>query len=67
MQKCSIALCLVPAQQSLLPPMVGFVGPEARVLPESSYVIFHLSTTRNPDQADDQPFILHVPGINGVS
>jgi hypothetical protein len=37
MQKCSIALCLVPMQQSLLPPMVVFVGGQARVLSVLSY------------------------------
>jgi hypothetical protein len=26
---------------------------------------FYFSTTRNPDQAD-QPYILHIPGINGI-
>ncbi len=47
--------------------MVGFVGPQARVLPVSFYVgnqaTFHLSTTRNPNQSWDQPCILHIPGI----
>jgi len=35
MQKRSMALCLVPMQQSLLPPMVGFVGGQARMLSAS--------------------------------
>jgi hypothetical protein len=38
MQKCSIALCLVPLQPALLPPMVGFIGLQASVLLVSSYV-----------------------------
>jgi hypothetical protein len=38
MQKGAIAQCLVPLQPSLLPPMAGFVGHQARVLPLSSYV-----------------------------
>jgi len=41
--------------------MAGFVGPQARVHPAR----FYFSTTRNPDQAD-QPYILHIPGINGI-
>jgi diadenosine tetraphosphatase ApaH/serine/threonine PP2A family protein phosphatase len=44
----------------------GLTGPQARALPVSSYIwnpgTFPLSTTRNPDQAD-QPCILHIPGI----
>ncbi len=27
---------------------------------------FHLPTTRNPDEADNQPCILHIPGINAI-
>ncbi len=69
MQKCSIALCLVPLQLSLLPPLAGLVGPQARELPVSSCVwnpdTFHLSTTRDSHQSD-QPCILHIPGINGI-
>jgi hypothetical protein len=68
-KKCSIAMCFVPLQLSLLPPMAGFVSPQARVLPVSSCVwnldTFHLSTTRNPDQAD-QPCIFHIPDIIGI-
>ncbi len=77
MQKCSIALCLVPLQPCLLPPMVGFVGTQAKVLRVSSYVrnldTFHLSTTRNPDQTDQstsykktkilQDVVKHCPGF----
>ncbi len=66
-KKCSITLCLVPLQLSVLPPVVGFIGPQ--VLPMSSCVqnpdTFHSSTTRNPDQAD-QPCIFHILGINGI-
>ncbi len=66
-KKCAIALCLVPLQPSLLPPMVRFVGPQARVLPVSFYVgnqaTFHLSTTRNPNQAE----ISHVFSTSQVS
>ncbi len=55
-KKCSIALCLVPLQLSVLPPMAAFIGPQ--VLPMSSCV-------QNPDQAD-QSCILHILGINGI-
>jgi hypothetical protein len=66
--KISISLCLVPSQPCLFPPMVGFVSPQARVLVSSCVWNpdnFHLSTTRNPDQAH-QPCILHIPGISGI-
>jgi len=60
---------LVPLQPSLLAPMVSFVRTQARVLSVSSYVwnssAFHLSRTRNPDQAD-QPCTPHIPGINSI-
>jgi hypothetical protein len=50
--------------------LVGFVSPQARVLPMSSCgwnpEIFRLSTTRNPDQADQPYCIHHIPGINGI-
>jgi hypothetical protein len=70
MQKCSIALCLVPLRPSLLPFMVSSVSAQARVLPVSSYVwnagTFHLSTTRDPEDQADQKCLLHVWGINGI-
>jgi hypothetical protein len=70
MQKCSIALCLVPLRPSLLPLMVSSVGPQARVLPVSSYVwnagTFHLSITRDPEDQADQTCLLHIWGINGI-
>jgi hypothetical protein len=66
---CWITLYLVPLQLCLLPPMVSFIGPQPKVLPMCSCVwnldTLHLSTTRNPDQAD-QPCILHIPGINDI-
>jgi hypothetical protein len=44
--------------------------PKPECFPLSSYVwdlnTVHLSTTRNPDQAD-QPCIVHIPGINRVT
>jgi uncharacterized Tic20 family protein len=47
---CNSALGLVPLQPSLLPPMVGFISSQARVLLLCPYVwnlgIFHLSTTK---------------------
>jgi len=56
-------------QPSLLPPMAGFVGPQAKLILVSSYVwnpgTFNFSKIRNPNQAD-QPCILHNPGINGI-
>jgi hypothetical protein len=62
-------LCLVLLQRSQLPPMAGFIDPQAQLLPMSSCVwnldTFRLSTTRNADQAD-QPCILHIPGMNGI-
>jgi len=64
MQKGSIVQFLVPLQQSLLPPMVGFIDPQAKVILVSSYVwnlgTFHLSTTRNPNQGN-QSCILQQP------
>jgi len=36
MEKGSIALCPVPFQPSLLPPMAGFISLQARELPMSS-------------------------------
>jgi hypothetical protein len=58
--------CMVPGAIGTIS---GFISPQARVIPMSSYV-WHLgtsclSTTRILNQAD-QPGILHIPGINGV-
>jgi hypothetical protein len=62
-------LCLVLLQRSQLPPMAGFIGPQAKMLPVSPCVwnldTFRLSTTRNADQAD-QPCVLRIPGMNGI-
>jgi hypothetical protein len=65
MQKCSIALCLVPKQPYLLPHMVGFFGPQARVLQMCDLDTFHLPTISNPDQSD-QACILPTVGINAI-
>jgi len=54
---------------TLLPPMVGFVAPQARLLPASAYVwnpgTLQLTTTKNPDQAK-QPYNLQISGINAI-
>jgi hypothetical protein len=58
-----------PLQPSLLPPMVAFIGPQAKAILVPSYfeisVPFHLSITINLDQAD-QSCILHDPDTNGI-
>jgi hypothetical protein len=58
--------CMVPGAIGTIS---GFISPQPRVTPMSSYVWYlgtsPFSTTRSLNQAD-QPGILCIPGINGV-
>jgi len=59
----------VPGAIVAISPMVGFISPQAKVLPMSSCAwnldTFHLSTARNLGQVD-QPWSPHNPGTNGI-